>query len=234
MMKKMVFACYFTRFFYGGFLVFKRISFFAHVFPLMKCNILVPIHFDKSRYIEHKVFIHTYIHMFIKKIILRICVNSYFFPLKGQWLRKGTLFRNVVVTYCWWCGPLSKCCPVSVLMLFLFFSFQQAVQTNLHTGIHTNIRTCACKRIFLPCFFRNTVKWYLRGFFHSISFWFIHSFARSFSALHYDVMMSVVDINFHNDDQTTIKKTSNSLNMTPLLKQKWQAKHRVGRPSHSY
>lgn len=77
------------------------------------------------------------------------------------------------------------------------------------TYIQTYIRTFVYVRVkgyFCLAFFRNTVKWYLRGFFHSISFWFIHSFVRSFSALHYDVMMSVVDINFHNDDQTTIKK----------------------------
>lgn len=181
--------------------------FFAHVFPLMKCNILVPIHFDKSRYIEHKVFIHTYIHMFIKNNIEDMC-QQLLFPSQ----RTMAAERNA----------LPKCCRYLLLMMWLVlwanvaqyqflcyscFSVSNRlckltyIQTHIRTFIHVRV-----KGYFCLAFFRNTVKWYLRGFFHSISFWFIHSFVRSFSALHYDVMMSVVDINFHNDDQTTIKK----------------------------
>lgn len=101
----MVFACYFTRFFMAASWCSNVFPFFAHVSPLMKCNILVPIHFDKSRYIEHKVFIHTYIHMFIKNNIEDMC-QQLLFPSQ----RTMAAERNA----------LPKCCRYLLLMMWSF------------------------------------------------------------------------------------------------------------------
>lgn len=91
------------------------------------------------------------------------------------------------------------------------------IQTYIRIVIHVRV-----KGYFALLFSPHSEMIFAR--FLSFHFILIHSFVRSFSALHYDVMMSVVDINFHNDDQT-IKNTQQQFKYDASTQTEMTGKH---------
>lgn len=123
--------------------------FFAHVFALMKCNIIVPIHFDKSRYIEHKVFIHTCIHMFIKNNIEDMC-QQLLFPSQ----RTMAAERNA----------LPKCCRYLLLMMWSVL-WANVAQYQFLCYSCFSVSNRLCKLTYIQTYIRTFVHVRVKGYF---------------------------------------------------------------------